>query len=637
MPFIFVSCSSQHDKGDKIINESGFKLVRIEAGSFMMGCDTGEYDEVPVHKVTIKNSFYISEEPVTFQQYEEFQPGFRDSLKSIMRLNFDSVVRNIPEYEEEYKDTDPVIGVTWFDAVAFCDWMNKKEKRPLNDGLVYRLPSEAEWEYSAQIDSTVSGLKKMLGIEQWVQDWYGPYIDKQLSNPSGYRKGTHKVTRGGSVWTLKQSMRQTNRMSFLPGDRFGKLGFRIVLGKKSFSYIKNQPVYLNQQDVSQKEYRWTTHAVPNDKPVFILPIPFVKIPERSNGPLFSEHNHFPSITWCPNGDLLATWYSDQGESSTQLNIACSRLRLGSDEWEQASLFWASADRNDHSCTIWTDNNTGQLYHFQGVGSYPHQVNQILTMRTSKDNGVSWSDPRIINNVRSMWNPHVVMRTREGTLIVTSDLNWIRPIIGRIILSHDNGKTWHAPKGHIIGQHPGIVQLKDGSIMAVGRDNWFPNSFCPGFGLPISESKDWGETWSYRREPALSGGIDGSQRPVLIRLMEGPILYIGFTNQKYAKPPQGIMITDENGNQHMVYGMFSALSLDEGKTWEYHKLITPGPDKKEYNGGGNTRKFTTDATHAEPLGYLQATQSPDGMIHLISSRLHYRFNLEWLKTPTVAER
>ena len=52
-------------------------------------------------------------------------------------------------------------------------------------------------------------------------------------------------------------------------------------------------------------------------------------------------------------------------------------------------------------------------------------------------------------------------------------------------------------------------------------------------------------------------------------------------------------------------------------------------------GAWTRNFTMDATHAEPKGYLAATQSPDGNIHLISSKLYYRFNLAWLNTPAPA--
>ena len=50
------------------------------------------------------------------------------------------------------------------------------------------------------------------------------------------------------------------------------------------------------------------------------------------------------------------------------------------------------------------------------------------------------------------------------------------------------------------------------------------------------------------------------------------------------------------------------------------------------GGGHHHHFILDATHAEPAGYTYATQTPDGVIHLISSNLHYRFNLKWLQTP-----
>ena len=78
----------------------------------------------------------------------------------------------------------------------------------------------------------------------------------------------------------------------------------------------------------------------------------------------------------------------------------------------------------------------------------------------------------------------------------------------------------------------------------------------------------------------------------------------------------------------LIGLFAALSKDEGKTWPVRKLLTPG--RGTYNGGAWTKLFHADATHAEPKGYLAATQSPDGVIHLVSSALHYRFNLKWLE-------
>ena len=49
-----------------------------------------------------------------------------------------------------------------------------------------------------------------------------------------------------------------------------------------------------------------------------------------------------------------------------------------------------------------------------------------------------------------------------------------------------------------------------------------------------------------------------------------------------------------------------------------------------------RKFTMDANNAEHMGYLAGLQTPDGMFHLISSALHYQFNLAWLKAPMPAE-
>ncbi|HLB73362.1 MAG TPA: hypothetical protein VJJ98_05045, partial [Sedimentisphaerales bacterium] len=81
-------------------------------------------------------------------------------------------------------------------------------------------------------------------------------------------------------------------------------------------------------------------------------------------------------------------------------------------------------------------------------------------------------------------------------------------------------------------------------------------------------------------------------------------------------------------------------FDDGKTWPVKRLITAGGPPREIDGGGNTGKFTMDETHAEPKGYLAATQTPDNVIHLITSKQHYAFNLAWLtensRTPHKAD-
>jgi hypothetical protein len=83
-------------------------------------------------------------------------------------------------------------------------------------------------------------------------------------------------------------------------------------------------------------------------------------------------------------------------------------------------------------------------------------------------------------------------------------------------------------------------------------------------------------------------------------------------------------------------MFAALSFDEGGSWPVRKLVTAGGPARYLDGGAWTRRFLMDAAHAEPKGYLAATQAPDGMIHLLSSALHYRFNLAWLTQPMPPE-
>ena len=148
-------------------------------------------------------------------------------------------------------------------------------------------------------------------------------------------------------------------------------------------------------------------------------------------------------------------------------------------------------------------------------------------------------------------------------------------------------------------------------------------------LPISISTNQGKTWTYHASPFPP--IQGHQRLVLLRLQEGPIMLVSFTDHPTRTPRnlQGMMFTDAHGNTTRGYGAYVALSYDEGRTWPVCRLLTDGTER-HLNGGAWTQFFVMDATHAEPRGYLAATQSPDGMIHLLSSRIHYAFNLAWIE-------
>jgi formylglycine-generating enzyme required for sulfatase activity len=642
---------------DTLANSLGMKFVRIQPGSFLMGQEKGgDWDERPVHKVTITSHFYMAVTEVTNAQFEQFNPEHR---KLRGKLGFPS------------ENDEAVIFVSWHEAAKFCEWLSKKEGRP------YRLPTEAEWEYACKAGTTTAyhtgntlpagyhknqaetwelkpvplhvaatpanrwGLFDMHGdVEEWCHDWYGPYEESDQTDPVGCAAGDFKVTRGGSHNTPLLYLRSANRLGTLPEDKSCLIGFRVVIGELPDTKLLLPPALpLNQQNVNQQVPADLMKGPDPNKPYFSGPIEYVKIPSGSDGPMYSKHNHDPAIVACPNGDLLAIWYSCRTEAGRELTILASRLRYGCDQWEPASVFWDAPDRNDHAPALWFDGRN-TIYHFNGLSATATWGNLALVMRTSADNGATWSAARLINPEHGLRHQPVqsVIRTSDGLIILPCDAVAGGSGGTAIHISRDAGKTWVDPGdgrpepkfasgstgAWIAGIHAGIVQLKDGTLMAFGRGNDINDR------MPMSHSKDMGKTWTYL--PTEFPPIGGGQRLVIRRLQEGPILLVSFTN-----PRQGMSLPDAAGKLRQMYGMFAAISFDEGKTWPVKRLITAGGPPQKIDGGGNTGWFTMDQTHAEPKGYLAITQAPNGLIHLISSKLHYAFNLGWLKETMPKEK
>ncbi len=373
-------------------------------------------------------------------------------------------------------------------------------------------------------------------------------------------------------------------------------------------------------------------------PYFEGPIPFVIRPADPAEPFYS-HNHQPSVASLPNGDLLAIWYSTRDESGHELTVLASRFRQGAKEWDPSSEFFKAAEQNMHGSAIFNDGR-GTLYHFNGMAPVGDEGwdHLALLMRSSKDNGVTWSAPQAIDPEYRRRNQVIsgTRITRDGMLIQACDAV-PGPEGGTALhLSRDGGVTWTDPgegqaapkfqageEGHgtIAGIHAAVVELKDGSLLALGRGNNIDG--C----MPRSISADAGKTWSYAASPFPP--IAGGQRLVLMRLQEGPLMLAAFTDADRKKPrTRGMEFPKADGSTFTGYGLYVAISEDEGKTWPVRKLVTPGSG--EFDGGAWTKKFTATPEQAEPAGYLASTQSADGTIHLLSSRLHYRFNLAWIR-------
>ena len=107
------------------------EIVIIPAGSFLMGSDQGQENEQPVHRVWI-DAFAIGKFPVTNREYKIYVE--------------DKAAPAPPFWTEPMfaHPEKPVVGVTWDDAAAYCQWLSERL------GQAFRLPTEAEWERAAR-------------------------------------------------------------------------------------------------------------------------------------------------------------------------------------------------------------------------------------------------------------------------------------------------------------------------------------------------------------------------------------------------------------------------------------------------------------------------------------------------------
>lgn len=599
-------------------NSVGIVLVKIPRGKFIMGTGDAppksrtewnqrDWDESPAHPVRISQDFWIGATEITNEQYELFDP-------------------NHGKRPNRGSDKEPVTQITWDQAKAFCDWLSQKEGKP------YRLPTEAEWEYACRAGTTTLystgdtitpkqanfgldeegklankvkpvgsyppnpwGLSDMHGnVAEWCWDWYGPYEPGEQTDPVGRADGYVKVVRGWSYFRHKEAkdsryLRCSNRSGFLPDDANKYTGFRVVMGELPKSKALPEVIYPHQKEVKQ-----TPAPVkgPDPNKPFYLDYTTAKnnpqIPPETWGPIFSHHNHYGAVCVCPNGDVLACWYTTVAESGRELAQAASRLRAGSNQWEPASLFFDVPDHNDHAPVLFSDGK--RLYHF-GTQSFAGWDYASNFMRTSDDNGATWSKPRIIlsrDDPHALSQPCSALKLPDGTLVLACDGDLHKD--ERIMTSNDDGKTWQVRKGDMrktagkYAIHPAITYTKDSAILSFLRG---PHP------MPVQISKDLGDSWEQHN--TIFPGISSGQKASALRLQSGAILLVSMDSRKD-------VISER--------GAFAALSLDDGKTWESIRRLEG------------------------VYGYMAAAQAPDGTIYVFGTKQSaVRFNEAWLKEKT----
>ncbi|MHC4648924.1 MAG: exo-alpha-sialidase, partial [Planctomycetota bacterium] len=175
---------------------------------------------------------------------------------------------------------------------------------------------------------------------------------------------------------------------------------------------------------------------------------------------------------------------------------------------------------------------------------------------------------------------------DGRLIVPTDWSEAGMKGGAtgLWISEDRGKSWIVTEKPIEGIHAGVVDFGKGKFMALGRSKAKKT-------MPKSVTTDNGRSWEYSLTDL--PGIGGGKRCVLRRLKEGSLLLVSFTKRKRKNNPDaGMKIIDAAGNERTVYGMYAALSFDDGRSWPVRKLVTAGGPAREFDGGAWTRRHVS---------------------------------------------
>lgn len=238
--------------GEEIAGPDGGTYVWVPPGEFMMGSENGDDDEKPVHRVRITKGYWLSKCEVTNAQYLRFveATGHRAPNQSVYR---DPPVWRNGSYPSEMAE-HPVVCVSWEDAKAYCDYY----------GL--RLPTEAEWEYSARgpkasvypwgnewdktkcchyenrgpkgrtfpvgsfpAGASWCGALGLAGnVEEWCWDWYGAgyYSASPGSDPEGSQGGRFRAYRGGCWGSSSNRCRAALRGGQAPEVGTPGSGFR---------------------------------------------------------------------------------------------------------------------------------------------------------------------------------------------------------------------------------------------------------------------------------------------------------------------------------------------------------------------------------------------------------------------------
>jgi len=262
----------------------GMKFLLIPSGDFLMGSNEAGQNKTrtsslsfPQHQVTISKLFYLAETETTFAQFRSFveATGYvtRSELPGKTAWGKEQDVWKRGRYSWKQMggyplfDEHPVVNLTWYDAQAYCDWLNETSEAESSEARYY-LPTEAQWEYACRAGSDTPwshgndeqqlaeyawykqnsywifhpvakkrpnawGLYDMHGNQsEWCADRFGGdasyYDSRPQTDPKGPKTGNERILRGGGILSSARDIRSASRVH-QEANEPTKGGFRVAM------------------------------------------------------------------------------------------------------------------------------------------------------------------------------------------------------------------------------------------------------------------------------------------------------------------------------------------------------------------------------------------------------------------------
>ena len=372
------------------------------------------------------------------------------------------------------------------------------------------------------------------------------------------------------------------------------------------------------------------------------------------------HNHSPGFEILPNGDALAVYFSTPpglAEADISTSFVQARLRYGAEDWDLPELFFKTEGYNDQSGLLWNDRGT--IRFFGGGRGLSDFV--PFKQATSTNNGATWTlslpqldkpaehytaqpitsafrsrgvaagilpavEPGFQPGGKTVDSPARVANLPAANHSNASPGGKMPPSTSgedarRYIYfamdgveassflwrSTDDGVHWHDLGGRTGARHSVIVPLNDkGTLLSIGGKNASTNGWSPQ-NISTNYGASWGESF-----PSAFPPLGTAQRPSLIRLASGNLLYVGesYLHKADRPAPKDWKFGDN---------CFVALSTNNGASWHIKPLPVQLP--------GHQR------TNHPTLGYVTARQGANGVIHILTTVtqpcLHYELNEAWI--------